>query len=121
MEENSRRALVVKRQRCTKGTKNVGSMPGRLLVSACRRPMARFGHAYRNRYDRRQGPRTVGAQMAVTESGLAQGYLTGGGLEAELVLRGKQVIGEGSNVLERYGKGSRFFDLRLPCGSAIDI
>jgi xanthine dehydrogenase accessory factor len=68
-----------------------------------------------------KSPRTVGAQMAVSESGLVQGYLTGGCLEAELALRSQQAIRDGSNLLERYGKGSRYFDLRLPCGSGIDI
>lgn len=68
-----------------------------------------------------KSPRMVGAQMAVSESGLTQGYLTGGCLEAELALRSQQAIRDGSNLLERYGKGSRYFDLRLPCGSGIDI
>ncbi|MEO6012530.1 MAG: XdhC family protein [Devosia sp.] len=68
-----------------------------------------------------KSPRTIGAQMAVAESGLTQGYLTGGCLEAEFSLRAKQVMADGANSLERYGKGSKYFDLRLPCGSGIDI
>jgi xanthine dehydrogenase accessory factor len=65
--------------------------------------------------------RTVGAQMTVNEDGESLGYLTGGCLEREFVLVALKCIREGRSRLERYGKGSRYIDLRLPCGSGIDV
>jgi xanthine dehydrogenase accessory factor len=67
------------------------------------------------------GPRMVGAQMAVSEAGDLVGYLTGGCLERELALVAHQCIRTGQPRLERYGRGSRYIDVRLPCGSAIDV
>jgi len=68
-----------------------------------------------------KSPRTVGSQMAVSAQGHVHGYLTGGCLEHELVLVAQQVMALGRNESRRYGKGSPYFDLRLPCGSGIDI
>lgn len=66
-------------------------------------------------------PRAVGAQMAVAEDGASHGYLSGGCLEQSIVLEALQVIAEGRNRLVRYGKGSPYFDVKLPCGSGLDI
>lgn len=68
-----------------------------------------------------RSPRSVGAQMVVNEHGDMHGYLTGGCLEGELRLVAQHVIRNGQNELRRYGKGSPYIDLRLPCGSGIDI
>ena len=68
-----------------------------------------------------KSPRSVGAQMAVNEYGDAIGYLTGGCLEQELARMAVETMQSGTNRLERYGKGSRFIDMRLPCGSGIDV
>ncbi|WP_158625909.1 XdhC family protein [Arsenicitalea aurantiaca] len=68
-----------------------------------------------------KSPRTVGAQMAVSAEGQFCGYLTGGCLEAELCAKSVVAMGEGRNVLVRYGKGSPYIDLKLPCGSGIDV
>lgn len=66
-------------------------------------------------------PRSVGAQMVVSETGRMHGYLTGGCLEGELRLVAQKVISEERNRLYRYGKDSPFIDLKLPCGSGVDI
>lgn len=66
-------------------------------------------------------PRQPGAQMAVAEDGSYVGYLSGGCLEQAVALEGKAVIAAGSNRLVRYGKGSPYFDIRLPCGSGLDL
>lgn len=66
-------------------------------------------------------PRHVGAQMIVAESGDYHGYLSGGCLEQTIVLAAQEAIGENKNRLVRYGKGSPYFDVRLPCGSGLDV
>ncbi len=66
-------------------------------------------------------PRPVGAQMVVGENGLYHGYLSGGCLEQAIALEAQSVMAEGQNRLVRYGKGSPYFDVRLPCGSGLDV
>lgn len=66
-------------------------------------------------------PRQPGAQMAVAEDGRYAGYLSGGCLEEAVALEAKAVIAAGKNRLIRYGKGSRYVDIRLPCGSGLDL
>jgi xanthine dehydrogenase accessory factor len=66
-------------------------------------------------------PRQPGAQMAVAEDGSYAGYLSGGCLEEAIVLEAQAVIARGANRLVRYGKGSPYFDIRLPCGSGLDL
>ncbi|MGE0024512.1 MAG: XdhC family protein [Hyphomicrobium sp.] len=66
-------------------------------------------------------PRSAGAQMAVSETGAYVGYLSGGCLEQAVAHEALAVIMEGQNRLVRYGKNSRYFDIRLPCGAGLDI
>ncbi len=66
-------------------------------------------------------PRQPGAQMAVTDDGGYVGYLSGGCLEQAVALEAKDAIARGQNRLVRYGKGSPYFDIRLPCGSGLDL
>lgn len=66
-------------------------------------------------------PRQPGAQMAVAEDGRYCGYLSGGCLEQAVALEAKDVIAASSNRIVRYGKGSPYFDIRLPCGSGLDL
>lgn len=66
-------------------------------------------------------PRPVGAQMAVCEDGRYAGYLSGGCLEQAIVLEAQAVLEAGQNRLVRYGRGSPYFDVRLPCGSGLDV
>ncbi len=66
-------------------------------------------------------PRPVGSQIAVSESGEAFGYITGGCAEAALAAEAVDAIKSGENRLRRYGRGSPFLDVRLPCGSGIDV
>ncbi len=66
-------------------------------------------------------PRAEGAQMAVSESGEWAGYISGGCLEQAIALEAVAAIKAGKPKLLRYGKGSPFFDIRLPCGSGLDV
>ena len=66
-------------------------------------------------------PRPLGSQIAVAEDGRAVGAVTGGCVEQSIVLDAVQAIRDGQSRLERYGEGSRFRDLKLPCGSGITV
>ncbi|OYW82085.1 MAG: hypothetical protein B7Z26_04000 [Asticcacaulis sp. 32-58-5] len=66
-------------------------------------------------------PRPVGSQMAVCEDGRHVGMITGGCAEAALVHDAIAAIDQGSDYIERYGEGSRFKDITLPCGAGLDI
>ncbi len=66
-------------------------------------------------------PRPLGAQMAVAEDGRAAGFISGGCLEGALIAEAQIAISEGENRLVRYGAGSPYIDVRLPCGSGLDI
>jgi xanthine dehydrogenase accessory factor len=66
-------------------------------------------------------PRQAGAQMAVAEDGRYVGYLSGGCLEEAVVLEAQAAIAQGANRLVRYGRGSPYFDIRLPCGTGLDL
>ncbi|WP_206513275.1 XdhC family protein [Pelagibacterium montanilacus] len=66
-------------------------------------------------------PRPLGSQMAVCEDGTAVGNITGGCAEAAIVAEAVQAMDEGRDRRVRYGEGSPYFDVRLPCGSGIEI
>jgi len=65
--------------------------------------------------------RPVGAQMAVLADGRFTGYLSSGCLEAALAAEAIKQIGRRQNAILRFGAGSPFFDIRLPCGGSIDL
>ncbi len=66
-------------------------------------------------------PRQPGAQMALAEDGTYFGYLSGGCLEQSVALEAQAAIRDGRNRLVRYGKGSPYIDVKLPCGSGLDL
>src|SRR5262245_54146686 len=66
-------------------------------------------------------PRPLGTQMAVAEDGNYVGYLSGGWFENAVVAEAVNLIKSQRNALIRYGKGSAYFDVKLPCGSGLDL
>ena len=66
-------------------------------------------------------PRALGAQMAMAQDGSAAGYISGGCLEGALIAEARNAMHERKNRLVRYGKGSKYFDIVLPCGSGVDV
>lgn len=70
-------------------------------------------------------PRPLGAQMVVApEGGPGEGiwgYLTGGCLEEAIVTEARAALSARAGRLVRYGTGSPYKDLVLPCGSSIDL
>lgn len=67
------------------------------------------------------GPRPAGSQMAVSDAGDFTGFLSGGCVEGALVEETKAAMDAGENRSIRYGVNSPYFDIALPCGSAIDV
>lgn len=66
-------------------------------------------------------PRPLGAQMAVSETGEWIGYISGGCLEGAVAAEACLAIAEGQNRIVRYGSGSPYLDIRLPCGGGLDL
>lgn len=66
-------------------------------------------------------PWPPGAQMAVAESGKWVGYLSGGCIERAVAAEVAQAFERGRSRCIRYGRGSPFLDIQLPCGSAIEL
>ena len=65
--------------------------------------------------------RSVGALMAVREDGLSVGYVSGGCIDADVVGQSLQAMEDESPRKVRYGAGSSYVDLPLPCGGAITV
>ncbi len=66
-------------------------------------------------------PRPLGAQMAISETGESFGYISGGCLKSEIVSRAQEALNSSGNSLIRYGLGSPYIDITLPCGSGLDL
>jgi len=65
--------------------------------------------------------RPLGAQLAVAGDRRFAGSISGGCLEQALTEEAQTAIREGSNRTLRYGRGSPYLDVRLPCGGGIDL
>ncbi|MGR4069795.1 XdhC family protein [Billgrantia sp. C5P2] len=67
------------------------------------------------------GVRAPGALMAVSAAGESCGYLSGGCIDADVVNHARQALRSGRIARLRYGNGSPFIDMPLPCGGAIEV
>ncbi len=65
--------------------------------------------------------RAVGTQMAVLADGRAVGSFSGGCIERTIVAEALDVLAAGHPRTVRYGAGSPYIDVRLPCGGGIDL
>jgi xanthine dehydrogenase accessory factor len=65
--------------------------------------------------------RAIGTHMAVSETGAWSGSLSGGCVEAAVVAEAKRIIATDQTQLVRYGAGSPYIDVRLPCGGGLDL
>lgn len=70
-----------------------------------------------------EGPsyRPVGATMAVFDTDQRTGSLSSGCIEADISLQAMQTLKTGAPKMLRYGRGSPFIDIQLPCGGGLDI
>jgi xanthine dehydrogenase accessory factor len=67
------------------------------------------------------GVRAPGAVMAVSQAGQRVGYISGGCLDADVARHALDALTDGRVRKLRYGSGSPFVDLPLPCGGAIEV
>jgi xanthine dehydrogenase accessory factor len=65
--------------------------------------------------------RSIGTIMAVAEDGAHAGSLSGGCVEAAVVAEALDVLADGAPRLVRFGQGSAYIDIRLPCGGGLDL
>ena len=66
-------------------------------------------------------PRKIGSQMLVDKTGNYWGHVSGGCVEANLVLIAQEVINNNTTQFISLGEGGDFVDISLPCGSRIDL
>ncbi|AJA08124.1 hypothetical protein SKP52_05995 [Sphingopyxis fribergensis] len=66
-------------------------------------------------------PRAIGAQMAVAEDGRYVGSFSGGCIEAAVVAEAIGTLADSRAKRVRFGAGSPYLDIRLPCGGGIDL
>lgn len=66
-------------------------------------------------------PRALGAQMAVLSDGRYCGYVSGGCVEAAVAGEAIRAMAAGHDETLRFGVGSPFIDIKLPCGGSIDV
>lgn len=65
--------------------------------------------------------RALGAQMAVAADGRRVGSFSGGCIEDAVATEALETLEEGWGHVVRYGIGSPYIDIRLPCGGGIDL
>ncbi|AGI66485.1 putative XdhC and CoxI family protein [Octadecabacter antarcticus 307] len=65
--------------------------------------------------------REVGSLAVVVQNGSMIGYLSNGCIDRDIVLHGLDAIETRQTKHIRYGAGSPFMDLSLPCGGALDL
>ena len=65
--------------------------------------------------------RPVGTLMGVAEDGRFAGSFSGGCIEAAVVAEAVEAIRDGRPRQVRYGAGSPYIDIRLPCGGGVDL
>ena len=65
--------------------------------------------------------RSVGAQMAITAAGAAIGSFSGGCIEGAIIAEAQAALAMGKGRQVRFGAGSPYIDVRLPCGGGIDL
>ena len=65
--------------------------------------------------------RAPGALMAVPATGQACGYVSGGCLDRDVIMRARMALESGKPERLVYGAGSPFIDVTLPCGGRIDL
>lgn len=70
-----------------------------------------------------EGPsyRPLGAMMAIFQNGERVGSLSSGCVEADITLHAQQALETQTFRTVKYGKGSPYRDIQLPCGGGLEI
>ena len=65
--------------------------------------------------------RAPGTVMGVSESGSFAGSLSGGCIENAVVAEALEALETGKPRVVRFGSGSPYLDIKLPCGGGLDV
>ena len=65
--------------------------------------------------------RNPGTVMGVRADGSFAGSLSGGCIEQAVVAEALEVLKEGRPRMQRFGAGSPYLDIKLPCGGGLDL
>lgn len=65
--------------------------------------------------------RNPGTHMGVCEDGSFAGSLSGGCIENAVIAEAQAALKQGDPRLVRFGAGSPYMDIKLPCGGGLDI
>jgi len=65
--------------------------------------------------------RALGSHMVVASDGRFCGYVSGGCVEAAVATEALLAMAEGRDRTVKFGEGSPFFDVVLPCGGGISV
>lgn len=65
--------------------------------------------------------RPAGATMVIGRDGKVAGSLSSGCVDGDIITHAQRVADEGRSRHLRYGAGSPFLDITLPCGGGLDI
>ena len=65
--------------------------------------------------------RPKGTPMVVTQNGDFAGYLSNGCVDSDIALHAQAALSGGGARTVRYGTGSPYMDIRLPCGGGISV
>ncbi|WP_390914506.1 XdhC family protein [Pseudosulfitobacter sp. SM2401] len=65
--------------------------------------------------------RDIGSLAVVCEAGNMTGYMSNGCIDRDIALHASDCLRSGTARLLRYGEGSAFHDLTLPCGGSLSI
>lgn len=70
-----------------------------------------------------EGPsyRPLGATMALGADGTRVGTLSSGCVESDIALHASEALAASEPKVVRYGRGSPFVDIQLPCGGGLEI
>lgn len=66
-------------------------------------------------------PKALGTHMAVLADGRHLGHVSGGCVEPAIAAEFAPLIAIGEDQTFRFGRGSRFIDIRFPCGGGVDL
>ena len=66
-------------------------------------------------------PKALGTLMAVLADGRHLGHVSGGCVEQAIAAEFAPLIADGKDQTFRFGRGSRFIDIRFPCGGGVDL
>lgn len=65
--------------------------------------------------------RDVGSLALVTDAGDMIGYLSNGCIDRDIQLQAQNALELGERAVILYGDGSRYADLKLPCGGSLEV